>query len=546
MAGSAWCQVVPNNPSPDGTLQPPLLEVEAEAKFGFSMAMGKLGVADPRDDVVVAAINNDEGTFIDVGAAYTFLDTNLQPAGAYSRLVPDDLRDDIQMGRLRIAIGDVRGGGLPNLAFLGGPARDRRFVACNPPVHVTDLGGVDVFDFTHPTDAHAALIIPPGDPVAPPGVVSCYPQSTTYFGHSLAIGDVDGDGIDDLVVGAHRSDNVNGRVYILFGHSSFLSNPWQRFLVLKSPGLPTYLNFGVSVATELFDSDAKAEVIVEMNSRAANLPNVGRTYIISGDWIASQMMPSVVTPPTTAFQEIVNPTGDSKDSFGWQIHAIGDLGNGAWITGSPDPKLDGKPDLAVHAEGADYPGVAGGPCPTPVNQVGAMYIYYGVAAAGQIGKPFVSDTAANPPLALYTPSNVGCPQGGTGTTRGRVGRAAARVEWLSTVDGQTQVHPYLLVAEPNRDVTVGGITHQDAGQVYMLELPIWEGNKNTHMLPAPIVDPTGVQTDGLFGSWIVVGDYKNNPVTFPGQQFVISSREYDNVGASGTAVNAGRAYAFVP
>lgn len=39
-----------------------------------------------------------------------------------------------------------------------------------------------------------------------------------YFGASLAVGDLNNDGLDDLIVGAPHWGNDNGKIYIYFGN----------------------------------------------------------------------------------------------------------------------------------------------------------------------------------------------------------------------------------------------------------------------------------------------------------------------------------------
>lgn len=85
------------------------------------------------------------------------------------------------------------------------------------------------------------------------GRVSKSRQIGTYFGYSVASSDVDGDGMDDLIVGAplHTEPNNEkkyevGRVYVFYQGT----NRWERFHkhdVLD--GFKSQSRFGLSVAS---------------------------------------------------------------------------------------------------------------------------------------------------------------------------------------------------------------------------------------------------------------------------------------------------------
>ncbi len=73
-----------------------------------------------------------------------------------------------------------------------------------------------------------------GRPIYPPGRIPTTPQlltipgSAEYFGfYASGRGDVDGDGITDLIVGGYAFNNSTGRVHIFFGrdHAPLPSTP---------------------------------------------------------------------------------------------------------------------------------------------------------------------------------------------------------------------------------------------------------------------------------------------------------------------------------
>jgi len=58
-----------------------------------------------------------------------------------------------------------------------------------------------------------------------------------FFGASLATGDLNNDGLDDLIIGAPHWGNDNGRVYVYLGslRVNFCYYTNQRFPFLKRP-----------------------------------------------------------------------------------------------------------------------------------------------------------------------------------------------------------------------------------------------------------------------------------------------------------------------
>ncbi|KAH0545928.1 integrin alpha-PS3-like isoform X1 [Cotesia glomerata] len=98
-----------------------------------------------------------------------------------------------------------------------------------------------------------------------------------YFGGSLAVGDVNNDGYDDLIIGSPHWGNDNGRVYIYFGSSNrFLEPP----IIIDGPKEDSC--FGYSVTSGDIDSDGYYDVIV-----GAPWDDNGAVYIYSGDIISN-------------------------------------------------------------------------------------------------------------------------------------------------------------------------------------------------------------------------------------------------------------------
>ncbi|MHC4715033.1 MAG: FG-GAP-like repeat-containing protein, partial [Planctomycetota bacterium] len=100
------------------------------------------------------------------------------------------------------------------------------------------------------------------------------------FGFSLARGDFNNDGNDDLAVGAPYFDGGDGAVYIYFGTASGISDH-------QAPGLVyTYQStgelFGWNITTGDFDGNGYDDLLVGAPSNDETFTNGGRAYIFYG------------------------------------------------------------------------------------------------------------------------------------------------------------------------------------------------------------------------------------------------------------------------
>ena len=101
----------------------------------------------------------------------------------------------------------------------------------------------------------------PGAPRSAPG---------QGLGESLAAGDVDGDGIDDLIAGAAGvtvgGQESAGGVAVVYGGSTGLQLRRSVLLTRDTPGVPgaseAYAGFGAAVASGDFDGNGRTEIVV--------------------------------------------------------------------------------------------------------------------------------------------------------------------------------------------------------------------------------------------------------------------------------------------
>jgi len=198
--------------------------------------------------------------------------------------------------------------------------------------------------------------------------------SSPQLGYRVAFGDFDGDGKEDLAMGAYRADFSeanSGSVYIKFGDDKTDLGTGDKPLNISQnydirydgPTTGGSQEFGYSVAFGDFDGDGKEDLA--MSARYADFngeTNSGSVYIVYG----SARRPSGNLGLESGNYDIRydGPTTGTSQYLGWSI-AFGDLDG------------DGKEDLAMAALYADF----------SETDAGSVYIVYGNASrpSGALG-----------------------------------------------------------------------------------------------------------------------------------------------------------------
>ncbi|HEX5140103.1 MAG TPA: hypothetical protein VFX19_04105 [Dehalococcoidia bacterium] len=161
-----------------------------------------------------------------------------------------------------------------------------------------------------------------------------------------------------------------------------------------------------------------------------------------------------------------------------------------------------------------------------------------------LGNPALVDAAHG--LKMQTPFSGADPAGPSSDAR--FGRSAAAVVWPSDSGGTTTLKTFLLVGETDVTLTDGSGDHASAGRVFAFKTPLnasyssptYSGAGNEpNAWSSQLTDPTGIQSDAIFGSWIATGNYLGSS-TILGQQIIISARGKDVSADAG----AGQAYSF--
>jgi hypothetical protein len=272
---------------------------ETKGHFGLTVAGIRDVTSDGVPDLFVGAHFKDIDGHVDQGRAFIFSGAD----GSLARTLNNPISMPYAFfGFPVMNTGDVDGDGVFDL--LLGAAR-----------HTADgnrgQGRVYVF-----SGATAAMIRALDDPD---------PQANAYFGRSVAsLGDVNGDGVPDVAVGAH-DQQVNGiehvgRVYVYSG----ANGAWIR--TIDSPHTSqAWFGFPVGSIADV-NGDAVPDILVGAPFQTSHdNAREGRAYIFSGR-------------DGVVLHTLLNPSPQTKARFGFRIVEVGGDTNG-----------DGIPELLVGA-----------------------------------------------------------------------------------------------------------------------------------------------------------------------------------------------------
>ena len=175
------------------------------------------------------------------------------------------------------------------------------------------------------------------------------------FGRSIVnLGDMDADGVSDLLVGAHTDDDGGldqGAVYVLFLHANGFVKTWQK-ISDESGSFTGHLDpgdqFGRAAANVGdLDRDGVVDVVVSANYDDDGGANKGAVYVLFLN----------ADGTVKATQKISSLTGGlpvslgMHDEFGRSITALGDMdgdGNGDIVVGTPEDDEGGTNTGALH------------------------------------------------------------------------------------------------------------------------------------------------------------------------------------------------------
>lgn len=316
--------------------------------------------ADGIDDLVVGAPDVDHGGRTDVGAVYVIYGRRSFTGNQVIKLataVPDltligDAKDD-HFGT-QVAVGDVNGDGRADIVATSW-GKDT--------VHRVDCGAVHVIYGSASPSTLLDLSLTAADLTVLGGA------STDELGRTMALGDLNNDGIQDLCMGAPGADPGQrgnaGAVHVVFGSKSFAKNA----VVDLSTGLAdvsvygryqfNYLSSGL--ATGDFNNDGVDDLLVGAKFASVSLQQAGEAYVFFGRSLWS-----------TPFIFDIG-TGAKPDFRVIGHYSFDNLSTALDVA---DVDGDGKNDLLVTALGASH-----GPVSNRLLQAGEANVIFGRAFA---------------------------------------------------------------------------------------------------------------------------------------------------------------------
>ncbi len=356
--------------------------------FGSSIATAGDINADGYDDLLVGAYGYDANT----GRAYLYYGSAEGYTHTLKLELPGETADNY-FGRSLVATRDVSGDGFADVAigaygYLDFTGRVYLYqggaqgLASTPMLTLThgtagegfgrslaagDLNGDSYPDLVvgapHYSAETGRSYVYYGQPYgldAAPGLTLTGPISGSWFGLAVTAGDVNGDGVDDLVIGSPQGSDESskpvqaGHVYVYHGSSGGLDALPALNLSGPEPGAL----FGISVAmVGDANEDGYADIVVGAPGTAAH---TGQAFVYYGSDAGLSATP------------VLTLTGEGlKSAFGRSAASAGDV-NG-----------DGHSDLVIGAHG--YPGGTG---------PGRAYLYFG-SSAGLDATPILTLTGTS-------------------------------------------------------------------------------------------------------------------------------------------------------
>jgi hypothetical protein len=365
---------------------------------------------------------------------------------------------------------------------------------------------------------------------SPSGVASTASATLTgggtydYFGWSVSgAGDVNGDGYDDILVGAYHYDNFTGRAYVHHGSSSGVLA--RASVILTGGAANDQFGFSVAGAGDVNDDGYDDVVIGAPYHSNGALTESGAAYIHHGS------TSSVSTSASTTL------TGSATYNF---------LGNS--VSGAGDTNGDGFDDVVIGAPGyssgsllysgrayihqGSASGVSSSASSTVTGGAASDYLGYSVAGAGDVNGDGYDDvilganyyTSGALPSAGAAYIHHGSPSGVTTSASSTLTGSAAYRELGFSVASAGDVNN-----DGFDDVIVGSNNYTGAGEAY-----IHQGSAGGVSLIATVTLSGVTLGDGFGWSAAGAGDVNGDGH----DDVIVGAPRYDN----GALSDAGAAH----
>ena len=336
------------------------------------------------------------------------------------------------------------------------------------------------------------------------GVIFFGEATDDRLGYSASsAGDVNGDGIDDLIIGAYSADpsgSFSGRTYVVFGSADGLTSPFKlstlngtNGFAIDGEGGSDFSGISVSGAGDINGDGIDDLVIGATGVDVGGNESAGRTYVVFGsDGGFADPFDLSTIDGTNGF--LLNGEAADDDS-GFPVAAAGDL-NG-----------DGVDDLVIGA----VPSSPGGN-----SEAGRVYVVFGSASG--LPNPFNLSTLDGTNGIVINGASAGDDTGqsldgvgdvnGDGTADLIIGAPGAGPSGRTyVVFGSTSGLPNPLnlsgLGDPFGVIIEGAAPDDDAGQSVSAAGDINHDGIDDLIIGAPGASPN--QTDGAGRSFVVFG-----------------------------------------